>query len=221
MWNVSGFKYRDIEEILSKLLSNTYSMTFKLLVPSIYGVPIPVMKRKWPFHRAKTEAFWNVLICSPLKSRSLKPLVFLSFGQQSSMRICWVKQIKGSTNTIFSLLYYICTRPDLLPKVHELTRKMSSPRVVDLQRANRRNLIWQELQVSLWLSVLTIMRRFSDGPTARSIVEKVTVETNMDTGKIFWVAMCKCSVLIAQLSTEAKFYCLIEANPRHIERVYI
>ena len=38
------------------------------------------------------------------------------------------QQITGSS---------ICTRPDLLPAVHELTRKMSSPRVIDLQRAKR------------------------------------------------------------------------------------
>ena len=37
-----------------------------------------------------------------------------------------------------SLLYVsICTRLDLLPAMHALSRKMSSPRVMDLQRAKR------------------------------------------------------------------------------------
>ena len=37
-----------------------------------------------------------------------------------------------------SLLYLsTCTRPDLLPAVCELTRKMSSPRIIDFQRVDK------------------------------------------------------------------------------------
>ena len=113
-----------------------------------------------------------------------------------------------------SLLYLaICTRGDLLYSVHLLTRRMSNPRVLDLQRAKR---------VLSYLLQSGVTFRGNDDDQiigwADSAFNSGEGERKNCYGYCFqlgrqsamFLNVCKRSTLIAQSSTEAEFYALAD-----------
>ena len=117
-----------------------------------------------------------------------------------------------------SLLYLaICTRGDLLYSVHLLTRRMSNPRVLDLQRAKR------VLSYLLHTAQYGVTFRGNDDDQiigwADSAFNSGEGERKNCYGYCFqlgrqsamFLNVCKRSTLIAQSSTEAELYALAEA----------
>ena len=116
------------------------------------------------------------------------------------------------------LLYLaICTRGDLLPAVHELTRKMSNPRQHDLSAAKK---------VIAYLSGTLEKGVTFYGDDVQEIFGYADSAFNSGTGdkknkygfcfqygkrSAMFLNVCKRSTLIAQSSTEAEFYALAEA----------
>ena len=117
-----------------------------------------------------------------------------------------------------SLLYLaICTRRDLLYSVHLLTRRMSNPRVLDLQRA-RKVLSYllhtaqygvtfygnDSDQIIGWAD-----SAFNSGEGERKNCFGYCFQLGRKSG--MFLNVCKRSTLIAQSSTEAELYALAEA----------
>ena len=117
-----------------------------------------------------------------------------------------------------SLLYLaICTRADLLYAVHMLTRRMTNPRVLDLQRANKAlNYLMHtandgitfygndEPEIIGWAD-----SSFNSGEGERKNCYGYCFQLGRTSG--MFVCVCKRSTLIAQSSTEAELYALAEA----------
>ena len=117
-----------------------------------------------------------------------------------------------------SLLYLaICTRGDLLYAVHLLTRRMASPRTIDLQRAKRCiEYVSQTARHGVtfhgndteeifgWAD-----SSFNSGEGDRKNCYGYCFQLGKKSG--MFVNACKRSTLIALSSTEAEFYCLAEA----------
>ena len=117
-----------------------------------------------------------------------------------------------------SLLYVsICTRADLLYAVHMLTRRMSSPRVLDMRRAKKAVAYLMgtphlgvtfhatdEEEIFGWAD-----SGFNSGEGDRKNHYGYCFQMGKTSG--MFVNICKRSTLIAQSSTEAEYYCLAEA----------
>jgi len=117
-----------------------------------------------------------------------------------------------------SLLYLaICTRGDLLYAVHLLTRRMSNPRLIDLQRAKKCvAYVMQTAHLGVtfhgndteeifgWAD-----SSFNSGEGDRKNCYGFCFQLGKKSG--MFINACKRSTLIALSSTEAEYYCLAEA----------
>jgi hypothetical protein len=117
-----------------------------------------------------------------------------------------------------SLLYLaICTRGDLLYAVHMLTRRMSNPRVLDLQRAHK------ALVYLMHTAHSGVTFHGDDEPVIYGWADSAFNSGEGDKKNAFgycfqlgrksgmFINVCRRSTLIAQSSTEAELYALAEA----------
>ena len=208
----------DTLEIFNKL-ANTYSMTFQENATEYLGYTITRNEQEQTISLSQKGSVLKLLDLYPPKS-------FSKTSHTPFLRTTMIDEelLNDTEKRIFrqitgSLLYLsICTRPDLLPAVHELTRKMSSPRVIDLQKAKR--------AISYLASTADYCLVFKANDTeeifgwADSSFNSGEGDRRNRYGYCFqlgrssgmFVAVCKRSTLIAQSSTEAEFYCLAEAT---------
>ena len=117
-----------------------------------------------------------------------------------------------------SSILSICTRPDLLQAVHELTRKMFSPRVIDLQKAKRAiSYLASTADYCLVFKANDTEEIFGWADSSFNSGEgdrwnRYRYCFQLGTSSGMFVAVCKRSTLVAQSSTEAEFYCPAEAT---------
>ena len=203
-------------------LSKSYSMTFEEVANEYLGYNIA---RKREDRILKLDQFGTVsklLSAFPPQSfskvlrtpyhRKTKNFTEVEEALLPELEKSMYQQITGS------LLYLaICTRGDLLYAVHLLTRRMATPRVIDLQRA--RKCVAYLLQTAHrgvtfhgndteeiygWAD-----SSFNSGEGDRKNCYGYCFQLGKRSG--MFVNACKRSTLIALSSTEAEYYCLAEA----------
>ena len=211
----------DIKYVYDKL-SNCYTMTFDPVAREYLGYTIT---RDRPGRTLKLDQFGTVskLLHSfpPLHLSKVPKAPYhrksTNFTEEEE------SLLSGKDKSVFqqitgSLLYLaICTRGDLLYSVHLLTRRMSNPRVLDLQRA-RKVLSYllhtaqygvtfygnDNDQIIGWAD-----SAFNSGEGERKNCFGYCFQLGRKSG--MFLNVCKRSTLIAQSSTEAELYALAEA----------